>query len=73
MPRSIARPSGLLAFVVIWIGQIVSILASGMSQLALTLWMYQKTESATAMGLMQVFFLVPFHVFSPLAGVIVSR
>ncbi len=67
------RPSGMLAFVVVWLGQIVSVLASGMSHFALTIWMYQQTESATAMGLMQVFFITPFLLMSPVAGVMVDR
>lgn len=67
------RPSGMFAFIVIWIGQIISILASAMSQFGLTIWMYQQTQSATAMGLMQVFFITPFLIMSPLAGVMVDR
>ncbi len=67
------QPAGMKAFVVVWIGQIVSVLASSMSHFGLTIWMYQKTESATAMGLMQVAFILPFLVFSPVAGVMVDR
>ena len=67
------RPSGMHAFIMIWIGQIISILASAMSQFGLTIWMYQQTQSATAMGLMQVFFITPFLLFTPLTGVMVDR
>lgn len=67
------RPVGLPAFTVIWLGQIVSVLASGMSQFALTIFMYQQTDSATALGLMQVFYITPFLVISPFAGVMVDR
>jgi MFS family permease len=35
--------------------------------------MYQQTESATAMGLMQVAFITPFLIFSPIAGAMVDR
>jgi DHA3 family macrolide efflux protein-like MFS transporter len=69
----IKRPSGMLAFIIVWIGQIVSVLASSMSGFGLTIWMYQQTGSATAMGLMQVFFITPFLLMSPLAGVMVDR
>jgi SLT domain-containing protein len=44
----------MTAFIVVWLGQIVSVLASSMSHFGLTIWMYQQTESALAMGLMQV-------------------
>jgi len=60
-------------FVVVWVGQIVSVLTSSMSHFGLTIWMYQQTGSATALGLMQVFFITPFLLMSPLAGVMVDR
>lgn len=65
--------SGMKGFLLIWIGQLVSILTSSMSSFALTIWMYEKTGSATAMGLMQVFFITPFLIMSPIAGVLVDR
>lgn len=67
------RPSGMFAFTVVWLGQIISVLASSMSQFALTIFMYEKTQSATALGLMQVFFITPFLLISPIAGVMVDR
>ena len=70
---ALKRPTGMTAFLVVWLGQIVSILASSMSHFGLSIWMYQQTESATAMGLMQVFFVTPFLVMSPIAGVLVDR
>lgn len=66
-------PSGMTAFIIVWLGQVVSVLASTMSQFGLTLWMYQQTRSATAMALMQVFFVTPFLIVSPIAGVMVDR
>lgn len=67
------RISGMPAFVVIWLGQLVSILASQMSQFALTVWAFEKTGSATALGLVQVFFITPFLLISPIAGVMIDR
>ncbi len=67
------RPTGMFAFIIIWIGQLVSVLASSMSHFALTIWMYQQTESATALAMMQVFFITPFLLISPFAGVMVDR
>ncbi|MCK6585691.1 MAG: MFS transporter [Anaerolineales bacterium] len=66
-------PTGMFGFTIVWLGQIVSVLASAMSQFGLTIWMFQKTESATALGLMQVFFITPFLLISPIAGVMVDR
>jgi MFS transporter, DHA3 family, macrolide efflux protein len=45
---AVKRPSGMFGFTIVWLGQIVSVLASAMSQFGLTIWMFQKTESATA-------------------------
>ena len=70
---SAKRPSGMFGFIIVWLGQIVSVLASAMSQFGLTIWMYEKTESALAMGMMHVFFITPFLLISPIAGVMVDR
>lgn len=67
------RPTGMFAFTIVWLGQIVSVLASAMSQFALTIFMFTETGSATALGLMQVFFITPFLLISPIAGVLVDR
>lgn len=67
------RPSGMFGFVIVWLGQIISVLASFMTNFGLTLWMYRQTESATALGLMQVAFITPFLALSPIAGVMVDR
>jgi DHA3 family macrolide efflux protein-like MFS transporter len=67
------RPTGMFAFTIVWLGQIVSVLASAMSQFGLTIWMYDQTKSALAMGMMQVFFITPFLLISPIAGVMVDR
>ncbi|NUQ86197.1 MAG: MFS transporter [Anaerolineales bacterium] len=63
----------MFAFTIVWLGQIVSVLASAMSQFALTIFMFTETGSATALGLMQVFFITPFLLISPIAGVLVDR
>jgi MFS transporter, DHA3 family, macrolide efflux protein len=67
------KPTGMLAFIIILVGQLFSVLASSMSHFALTIWMYQQTESAFALGMMQVFFITPFLLISPFAGVMVDR
>lgn len=73
METTTNRPSGMFGFTIVWLGQIVSVLASTMSQFALSIFMYQETGSATALGLMQVFFITPFLVISPIAGVMIDR
>jgi len=65
--------TGLKGFTIVWIGQIVSVLASSMTGFGMTLWMYKQTESATAMAFMQVAFITPFLLLSPIAGAMVDR
>jgi len=67
------RPSGMIGFSFVWVGQIVSVLASSMSGFALSIWMYQITGSATAMSAMQVSFILPFMLVTPFAGAMVDR
>ncbi len=67
------KPGGMLGFTIVWIGQIISVLASSMSGFALSIWMFQKTGSATAMSAMQVSFILPFMLITPFAGVMVDR
>ena len=73
MPFVDKRPTGMFGFTIVWLGQIVSVLASAMSQFGLAIWMYNQTKSAFAMGMMQVFFITPFLLISPIAGVMVDR
>ena len=72
-PQAKPRLSGMIGFTVVWIGQIVSVLASGMTSFAMTIYMYQQTHSATAMGFVQVAYITPFLIMSPVAGVMVDR
>jgi DHA3 family macrolide efflux protein-like MFS transporter len=72
-PSDPKRPTGMFGFIIVWLGQIISVLASSMTGFGLSIWMYRQTESATAMGLMQVAYITPFLLLSPIAGVMVDR
>jgi MFS family permease len=60
-------------FTIIWFGQLVSLLGTGMTQFALTIWAWQATGEATALALVALFTAVPQIITSPLAGAIVDR
>ncbi len=60
-------------FTVIWIGQLASIVGSGLSEFALGLWVYQRTASVTQFAFVFLFKVLPTLVLSPLAGVLVDR
>jgi MFS family permease len=67
------RPSGMFGFTIVWLGQMISVLATNMTGFAQSIWVFQETGSVTALGLVQVFFIVPFLLLSPVAGVMVDR
>ncbi len=67
------RPTGMRAFFIIWLGQLVSLLGTAMSNFGLTIWAYETTGQATALALVGFFFVTPMVVLSPTAGAIVDR
>jgi MFS family permease len=64
---------GLRRFVVIWLGQLVSLTGSGLSNFALGVWVYQRTGSATQFALIALFATLPGILVSPIAGAVVDR
>ncbi len=68
-----SKPTGMRAFLVVWAGQVASLLGTAMSQFALTIWAYQITGSATALALVSFFSFGPGVIFGPIAGALVDR
>ena len=65
--------SGFRTFTVIWLGQLVSMLGTGMTRFALMIWAYQQTGAATTLALLGFFAWLPYVLVSPIAGVWVDR
>ena len=68
----------MFSFVIIWIGQIFSLLGTSMTGFAMTIWAYEKADAtgadaATALALVGFFFVAPMLIASPFAGAIVDR
>ena len=63
----------MFGLTIVMIGQAVSILASGMTGFALSIWVFQQTSSATSLGIMQTAFTLPYLLIIPVAGVMVDR
>lgn len=61
------------AFTVIWFGQLISMLGSGMTNFAVSFWIFQETGEATALTWAIFFFIAPSVFLSPVAGAIVDR
>ncbi len=68
------RPTrGFRTFFVIWLGQLVSLVGSGLTGFALGVLVYQETGSVTQFALISLFTALPGIVFSPIAGALVDR
>ena len=65
--------SGMRGFTVVWIGQLISLLGTGMTRFALTIWAWQVTGEATALALVGFFTFAPTILMSPVAGALVDR
>jgi hypothetical protein len=61
------------AFLIFWLGQLVSLLGTNMSRFALTIWAWDLTGQATALALVAVFSFAPAVLISPIAGAMVDR
>jgi len=67
------RPPGLSVFLVVWFGQLVSLLGSGLTEFAVGVWVYQQTGSATQFALTFLFVTLPRILLSPFAGALIDR
>jgi len=68
-----SRPTGMFAFTIVWLGQVISLIGSAMTGFALTIWAWQITGSATALALVGFFNFGPTVLLSPIAGALVDR
>lgn len=64
---------GVSAFTIIRIGQFISLIGSGLTNFAIGVWVYQRTESVTLFSSILLSYALPGIVISPLAGALVDR
>lgn len=67
------RIGGMRGFTIVWIGQLVSMLGSGMTMFGISIWAYDLTGEATALALAAFFGFGPAVLLSPVAGALVDR
>ncbi len=60
-------------FLIVWLGQFVSIIGSGLTGFALGVTLFQQTGKTTDFILITAFTLVPSILLSPLAGIVIDR
>ncbi len=66
-------PSNLRPFIIIWIGQLISILGSEITDFAITIWAWEITGKATPLSLIMLFSKIPSIIAAIFAGTIVDR
>ena len=71
--RTDTPPQDLRTFALIWFGQVISLIGSGLTGFALGVWVYLRTGSATEFALIAFATSLPGIIIAPLAGVIVDR
>jgi MFS family permease len=64
---------GMRTFIVVWFGQLVSTIGSGLTGFALGVWVYQETGSTTLFAMNMLAYAIPNLIVSPFAGALVDR
>ena len=57
----------------IWLGQMVSGIATSITTVALPIWIFSITESGAAVGLLEFFFFGSYLLVVPFAGILIDR
>lgn len=65
--------SGFSVFGLIWFGQTISLLGSGLTGFALGVWVYQTTGTVTSYALVALCSVLATLLFSPVSGALVDR
>lgn len=65
--------TGMRAFYVIWLGQLVSTLGSSLTGFAMGVWIYERTDSVTLFTINTFIFMGVSVAVSPFAGALVDR
>lgn len=68
-----APADGVRSFLVLWVGQLFSLLGSGLTTFALGVHVYLETGSVTQLGLVYMMAFLPGILFAPFAGALVDR
>ena len=64
---------GMTTFSIVWLGQCVSVIGSGLTSFALGVWLFERTGSVTQFAFIGLFAALPRVLISPLAGALVDR
>ncbi|QXE25462.1 hypothetical protein B6N60_04177 [Richelia sinica FACHB-800] len=67
------NPASMRSFLIVWLGQLVSTIGSGMTAFAIEIWAWEITGKATTITLVGFFSLLPSILITPISGVIVDK
>ena len=70
---AMSRKSGFKSFLIIWIGQLVSLTGSGLTGFAIGVWVFLETGSTTLFALIQLVTTLPNILIGPISGALVDR
>lgn len=70
-PRTASQ--GMKTFLTVWIGQLISMLGSGLTSFALGVWIFEQTGKATPFALTVLFANLPRILLLPVAGSLADR
>jgi len=68
-----STPQGMKTFFIIWIGQLISMLGSGLTGFGLAVWIFEQTGKATPFALTVLFGNLPRILLLPVAGSLADR
>ena len=60
-------------FLILWVGELIATVGSGLTAFALGVYVFQFTQSATSVALMMLLAFLPTILLAPLAGVLADR
>ncbi len=67
------RPKFGRTFLIVWFGQVISLVGSGLTWFGLGIWVFLETGSVTSLSMVRLASNLPRIVLSPLAGALVDR
>jgi MFS transporter, DHA3 family, macrolide efflux protein len=73
MSQQATAPRGLLTFSIVWFGQLISSLGSGLTGFGLSVWLFQTTGSVVQFALNSLFYVLPLGMIQLVAGALVDR
>lgn len=72
-PRSLLRDPRMRTFLTLWIGQLQSMLCSALTGFGMSVWIYQRTGSATQFAMNSLFMVLTNLVVGQVSGAIADR